>query len=40
MHLHNFADDNTITATGKNINDLLHTLHKEANTERKSKHRW
>ena len=28
--LHNFADDNTITATCKDINDLLRTLKKEA----------
>ena len=28
--LHNFADDNTITATCKNNNDPLCTLEKEA----------
>ena len=28
--LHNFADDNTITATCKDINDPLRTLKKEA----------
>ena len=28
--LHNFVDDNTITATCKNLNDLLHTLEKES----------
>ena len=27
--LYNFADDNTITVTCKNLNDLLHTLEKE-----------
>ena len=28
--LHNFADNNTITVTCKNLNDLLHTLEKES----------
>ena len=28
--LHNFADDNTIAVTCKNLNDLLHTLKKES----------
>ena len=28
--LHNFADDDTIAVTCKNLNDLLHTLEKES----------
>ena len=28
--LHNFADDNTIVVTCKNLNDILHTLEKES----------
>ena len=28
--LHNFADDNTIAVTWKNLNDLLRTLEKES----------
>ena len=28
--LHNFADDNTVAVTCKNLNDLLHTLEKES----------
>ena len=28
--LHNFADNNNIAATCKNLNDLLHTLEKES----------
>ena len=28
--IHNFADDNTVAVTSKNLNDLLHTLEKES----------
>ena len=28
--LHNFADNNTIAVTCKNLNDILHTLEKES----------
>ena len=30
LDLHNFADNNTVTATCKDSNDPLHTLEKEA----------